>query len=151
MAKFKDNQNREWVVEITVATIKRVRSLLGVDLLQIAEGKLTDAILSDPVMLVDVLYAVCKPEAEAGGVSDEDFGRAMAGDAIDSATQALLEALASFFPSRRGELLRRVVAATNTALDKAVTLAEQRLSSGELERIAEAAATEALRPPTAGG
>ena len=150
MPTFKDNKGREWAVEITVSTIKRVRSLLSVDLLQVAEGKFTDALLSDPVLLVDVLYVVCKPEADAAGVSDEEFGQAMAGDAIDQATQAFLEALASFFPSRRGELLRRVVAATNKAIDKALTLTEERLNSGELERIADAAVSEALRPTTGG-
>ena len=30
-----------------------------------------------PFFLVDVLFAVCKPEADAKGITDEEFGRAM--------------------------------------------------------------------------
>ena len=39
--------------------------------------------------------------AEKQKISDEDFGRGLGGDAIDSATTALLEELVDFFPQRR--------------------------------------------------
>ena len=38
MRTFKDNGGREWTVEITVATLKRVRGLTGTDLMQVVEG-----------------------------------------------------------------------------------------------------------------
>ena len=87
MKTFTDNTGRTWTLSVTVGTIKRVRALCGVDLaniISIEAGKapnvgLLDRLASDPVLLVDVLYAVCKPEADAQNVSDEDFGRAMAG------------------------------------------------------------------------
>jgi hypothetical protein len=91
-----------------------------------------------------VVYAVCKPEAEAKGVSDEEFGRAMAGDAIEQATRALLEDLVGFSPSRRSRAnLQRVLEATWRVMDRAQDLVTARLDGGELERLMEQALTSA--------
>ncbi len=100
MKTFNDNAGRTWTVAINVDAIKRVKSLLGINLLEAVEGKLIEQLVSDPVMLCDVLYVLCKPEADAKQVSDEDFGRSMAGDAIDHGTTCLLEELVDFFRSR---------------------------------------------------
>ncbi len=142
MRQFKDNSGRTWTVEINVATLKRVRGLTGVDLMQVIEGTLIEKLIRDPVLLCDVVYAVCKPEADAATprVSDEEFGKAMAGDAIDAATSALLDELISFCPSPRDRAnLGRVLQATNRVLDKARDLTEQRIatltSEGELDKL----------------
>lgn len=140
MRTFKDNAGRTWTVSITVDAIKRVRGLLDVDLLEVVGGKLIDQLISDPVLLCDIVYAVCKPEADAQGISDEDFGKAMAGDAIEHATEALLDELVSFSPSPRDRAnLQRVLETTRKVMDKARDLVEQRIESGELDRIAEEA------------
>ena len=140
MRTFKDNAGRTWTVSITVDAIKRVRALLDVDLLEVVGGKLIDRLITDPVLLCDIVYAVCKPEADAQSVSEEDFGRAMAGDAIEHATTALLEELVSFSPSPRDRAnLKRVLETTQRVMDKVRDLIEQRIESGELDRIAEEA------------
>jgi hypothetical protein len=137
---FNDNAGRTWTIAINVDAIKRVRSLLDVDLLEIVEGTLIEKLIRDPVLLCDVVYAVCKPEADAKGVSDEEFGRAMAGDAIEHATKALLEDLVGFSPSPRDRAnLQRVLATTWNVMDRARDLVEQRLASGELEKVVERA------------
>ncbi len=140
MKTFNDNAGRTWTIAINVDAIKRVRSLLEVDLLEIVEGKLIERLIRDPVLLCDVVYAVCKPEADAKGVSDEEFGRAMAGDAIEHATKALLEDLVGFSPSPRDRAnLQRVLATTWNVMDRARDLVEKRLESGELEKVVERA------------
>jgi hypothetical protein len=140
MKSFTDNAGRSWSVEVNVAALKRVKGLTGVDLLEVLDGTLIDRLTRDPVLLCDVLYAACKPEADQHGVTDEEFGRAMAGDAIEHATGALLDEIVSFCPSPRDRAaLGRVLAATRTAMDKARDLIEQRLDSGELERAIEQA------------
>jgi hypothetical protein len=140
MKSFTDNAGRSWSVEVNVAALKRVKGLTGVDLLEVLDGTLIDRLTRDPVLLCDVLYAACKPDADQHGVTDEEFGRAMAGDAIEHATGALLDEIVSFCPSPRDRAaLGRVLAATRTAMDKARDLIEQRLDSGELERAIEQA------------
>ena len=109
MKTFSDNQGRTWTVTINVECIKRVKTLLGVNLLDAIEGELVERLVTDPVLLCDCVYAVCKPEAEARGITDEDFGRAMAGDAIEHACTALLEELVDFFPEPKRRVLAKAI------------------------------------------
>ncbi len=150
MHTFKDNQRREWTVEITVAAIKRVRGLAGVDLMEVLEGSngLIERLVRDPVLLCDVIYAACKPQADERQITDETFGASMAGDAIEHATAALLEELVDFCPSPRDRAnLGRVLVATREVMDKARDVVERRIDElidgGALER----AVLEAV-PPT---
>jgi hypothetical protein len=98
MARFKDNAGREWTLAVTVGAIRRVRDRLKVDLLEAAETDLLSRLARDAVLLVDALWCLVEPEARQRGVTDEEFGRAMTGGALDGATDALVEALLDFFP-----------------------------------------------------
>lgn len=111
MTTFRDNAGRAWDVVVHVLAVKRVRAALGVDLYRLVDDGLKGLgeLLADPVLLVDVLYVLCREAAEAAGVSDEDFGRSLAGDALERAAQAFLEALTDFFPDRRARQALRTV------------------------------------------
>jgi biotin synthase-related radical SAM superfamily protein len=140
---FKDNKGREWKIEVTVATIKRVRDLLEVDLLELLEGKLIERLIRDPVLLCNVVYAVCRPQAEAEQITDEDFGAAMAGDAIDNATKALLEELVNFSPSPKDRAnLIQVLETTWAAMDRARELIAEKIAGGEVTKAIEQALAE---------
>ena len=134
MKTFVDNAGRTWTVSINVDTVKRVRDLAKVNLLEIIEGKLLNELIGDPVLLCDVIYAVCKPEADTKAISDVDFGRAMAGDAIDGATTALLEDLVDFFPQGRRRVLSKALAKLRKFETAALQTVETRLESPALER-----------------
>ena len=116
MRSFTDNAGRVWTIAVNVAAVKRVRALCGIDLASAIEtspdGGISASTLSrlatDPVLLVDVLYALAKDEAAGQGVSDEDFGRAMAGDALDMAVTALIDEIVDFFPNPKRAFLRRI-------------------------------------------
>ena len=138
MHRFTDNAGRTWVVGITVDSIKRVRALTGLDLLQAIDGKMLETLLADPIKLCDCLYACCKPQADEASISDEDFGRAMAGDALEQGTTALLEDLVDFFPQRRRDLLRGALAKLREVEAKALDLAAKRLHSPETAQRLEA-------------
>jgi hypothetical protein len=136
MKTFTDNAGRTWTLAINVDVLKRVRGLIDVNLLDIIDGKLIERLYRDPVLLCDVVYAACKPEADARSVSDEEFGRAMAGDAIEQATKALLEELVLFSPSPRDRAnLQRVLETTWQVMDKARDLVEARLATVDAEQI----------------
>ena len=152
MKTFTDNAGRTWTVAINVECIKRVKTLLSVNLLDAIEGKLIEDLVSDPVLLCDVIYAVCKPEADTKEISDEEFGRAMAGDAIDNATTALLEELVDFFPSGKRQVLAKALAKLKTFQTKAVETASKRLDDPNLDQQLEALLKEGELPePTPGG
>lgn len=133
MKTFRDNAGRTWTVSINVDAIRRVRNLLEVDLLEAAEGKLLERLMGDPVMLCDVIYCICKPEADAQDVTDEEFGRAMAGDAIDAATTALLEDLVDFFPGPKRLLLSKALQKLRKLEEMTLEAARVRLDSPILE------------------
>ncbi len=134
MKEFTDNADRVWTVEINVTAVKRVRDLLGVDLLSIVDdGKLLGRLTTEPVLLVDVIYVLCKPQADTLEVSDEDFGRAMGGDSLEAATTALLEELVAFFPTKRRRLLKRALAKFEEVETKVLELAEAKLDSPEVK------------------
>jgi len=101
--RFTDAAGRVWPVEITVGTVKDLRKLLDVDLLSIIEpaDTLLDRLATDAVLLCDTLFVVCRRECEARGVTDEDFGRALGGEAIEQAAGAFLEAIDCFFRNAR--------------------------------------------------
>lgn len=104
MRTFVDNAGRTWTIAINVWAIKRVRGLAGVDLYSLVDGSNFEALgklLQDPISLVDVLFVLCKEEADRLNVSDEDFGRAMAGDSLSRATDAFLAEYTDFFPDPR--------------------------------------------------
>ena len=133
MKTFKDNADRIWSVTINVDAIKRVRSLLQVDLMEAVEGRLIERLMADPVLLCDVIYCVCKDEADARGVTDEEFGRAMAGDAIELATTALLEELVDFFPLGKRQLLRKALAKLESFQETMLSVVTARLDSPEFD------------------
>ncbi|MCX7804797.1 MAG: hypothetical protein N3A38_06355 [Planctomycetota bacterium] len=119
MRAFRDNAGREWTVAVDIAAVKRVRDLMKLDLVGKDAASAFERLISDPVTLCDVLYAICKPQADGAGVTDEDFGRAMAGDAIERAARALLEELADFTPNVRDrERARRIVTALFTLAER---------------------------------
>ncbi len=127
MRSFTDNLGRAWTVTINVAAIKRVRGLVNVDLYKLVDDgfKPLAALVSDPVQLADVLYCLCKDEADAKQISDEDFGRALGGDAITLAADAFVEELIDFFPDARARTsLKKVLAAGRTVRDKLLDHAE---------------------------
>ena len=141
MKSFTDNLGRTWTLVVNVAAIKRVRALCGVDLNAIVEidkdnnptAELLERLSTDPVLLVDVLYAVCKTECDQKGVSDEEFGAAMAGDAIEQATAALLDEVVDFFPTAKRAALQKILAATRRIEALAKKKLESILGSAEFE------------------
>ena len=136
MTCFTDNQERTWSLSVNVNTLRRVKALCGVmltDLVVLEPGKkptmeLLERLANDPVLLVDVLYATIKPEADARGISDESFGAAMVGDVLETAVTALLEEVIVFFPSAKRMVLKRL-------LDVSLRFTQQQRK--ELERLME--------------
>jgi len=111
MATFRDTNGRDWHIALTVADIKRVQQLTSVLLTSLVEDKLVPLaeLIGDPVRLVDTLYAIVQPQADAAGVTDEQFGRSLGGDSLEQAANAFVEGLLDFFPSRQRDLLKQLM------------------------------------------
>lgn len=136
MKTFKDNAGRSWEVDVHVTAIERVRAATGIDLLTAVDPQahLFDTLAADPVRLVGVLFTLCEEQAEKRGVAPEDFGRGMAGDALDAACEALEGATIDFFPKLRRTLLQQGTEKMRDQRQKAFQAAAEFLGSPEFER-----------------
>jgi hypothetical protein len=150
MHTFADTLGRTWTVTINVDVIRRVRSLLNINLLEAVEGRLLERLITDPVLLCDILFVVIQPEAVAKDISDEDFGRSLGGDVLDLATTALLEELVDFFPSAKRTVFRKALIKLKQLETLAIETATQRLESSELEQRMRAAISGTQAASTSG-
>jgi hypothetical protein len=155
MPTFKDAKGRSWEVVVSVDTIKRLRSMLEVDLLKVIEPEndVMRNLLLDPIYLANVLYVTVRPEADRLKVTDEDFGQGLFGEALDAAMKAFMEALADFFrgPVHR-TALKEMVARVFETERKAAVAVKERIDAGELDRaIAEEVALQPQRSSGSSG
>ena len=102
MKIFKDNAGKSWELSINIASIKRVKSALDVNLLKVLEEKnFLASLVEDIENFFNVIYILCKPQADAANIDEEQFAVSMVGKAFDSASDAFLVELADFFLARR--------------------------------------------------
>ncbi|MCE5280340.1 MAG: hypothetical protein ABFD92_07860 [Planctomycetaceae bacterium] len=133
MRMFKDTENRTWQVAVNVGSIKRVRDVLGINLLEMIESKEMQALITDPMQVVDILYVMCGEQIESRSLSAEQFYAGLVGDVLGDAADALLEDLVDFFPRGRRELLRKAAGKCRTLVDRVLAAATARLDSGQIE------------------
>lgn len=134
MHSFNDSTGATWNIQITVADIKRVRSLLGIDLANAFAGDdepLVVTLMADDARLADVLYCLVKDQADGLGVTDEAFGRRLGGGALAEGQKAFVDEWLDFFQSRGRleavELITQATAMMTAARDEIMT----RLKSGK--------------------
>ncbi|MCC7409104.1 MAG: hypothetical protein IT442_13635 [Phycisphaeraceae bacterium] len=142
MKTFTDNASRSWTIQLTLDAVKRVKNLVGVNLLELeggdpaSGGPLLTRLGTDVLLLCDVIYALIKPQADqrqGGGVSDEQFAAALGGDAILAAQTAFYEELVDFFRGlHRGDLVK-VVQMQRRMIDLAVQRIETRIDGLDLD------------------
>jgi len=147
MSRFTDTAGRDWIVAVNVFSIKRVRVALEIDLTQVYDADGTDILTrlaNDPVALVDVLYVLCRDQAVERDLSDEDFARAVAGDVIDQATGAFVEAMIHFFPHRQSRPLAAIWARVTRGDERVAEALLDRVEGGSLDRLVDDQVTKAI-------
>ena len=143
MRSFKDNEGREWTVLIEIDTIRRVRSEHGIDLAQtIRDQSILERLSDDVVLLCDVLYSICRPQADNRKLTAEDFGRALYGDAIASATEAFMGGIIDFFPPEKRRLLQQVADAGKNSEAEVMTTIQKAIDNGLLDVVSQKALNE---------
>lgn len=134
MHQFKDTEGREWTIALTIGAVKRVKALTGVNLLDplgakrrkigtaILKGRpLVTRLQMDPELMVNVIFALVKPTADSRGVTDEEFGESLGGDAAFQAYEAFMGEWRDFFHG-----LRRETEAKSIEVNAEVVRAEDR-------------------------
>ncbi|MCG3127387.1 MAG: hypothetical protein CHACPFDD_02247 [Phycisphaerae bacterium] len=138
MKTFNDNAGRTWTLAVNVDAIKRVEGLIeGVNLANLTHGDppLLTRLETDIVLLCDVIFALVKPQADQLGVSDEEFGKAMGGDAIIAAHDALWEELNGFFRQLRRTDTARAIEKQATLVKATVAAIEQQVETLDVDEV----------------
>ena len=142
MKVFKDNQGREWQIALNVYEMKRIRAVLGVDLVNVItldkEGAvkvdLVDRIANDPCLLVDILWVLVESQAKEEGVSDVEFGSSLSGAASDSAPAAVRDSLVYFFPGAKRLFLKKAVEVSRKYTGEMTGVLEKALADPDFDR-----------------
>ena len=124
MHQFSDTAGRTWQLALTIGGVKRVKDLLHVDLLNPLGAKprkvrgvakksrpLVTRLQLDPALLIDCIFALVKPQADSQGVTDEQFGEALGGEAAYDAYEAFMREWQAFFRGLRREAEARAIQA----------------------------------------
>ena len=88
---------------------------------------------TDVILLCDVIFALVKPQADQQGVTDEQFGASLGGEAILMAQTALYEELVDFFRGAGRADLAKAVETQRRMIDLAVSRIETRIDKLDLE------------------
>ncbi|GEM_PF-946028 len=146
MREIVDGVGRTWKLAVSIGGVKRVRELLGADMLEMIddrdEAKRLAAVkrfTGDLVFAVDVIYVLLKPQAEKLDVSQEDFAETMFGEPMEKAFRAFVEEVVDFF---RSPALRAALTAALARLEQAARAGQpgaeklvRRIESGEFDEM----------------
>ena len=166
--------DEKWTLNITIGDVKRVKTMVGVDLMQPlpvtrplsnefkewlsaggfmlgelkpkqeiflrniysekdpAEASLLAQLQSDPILLIDVIFVLVKPQADARSLTDEQFGIKVGGEELNSIVDAFWGAYEDFFQKCGNSALEKLIHLNRKMMAKAMDSAEK---SVDLEKI----------------
>lgn len=141
MTTFNDKTKTPWTLELTVGSARRVKADTTVDLVNIisldgdgkASMKTLEKLIEDPFALVNVIFSLCKPQAEKAGITDEAFAELLDADAVEAAANALVEEIINFTPAAKRKALTKIHQIAQRIAAKNEAALDQILESGQLE------------------
>lgn len=128
MKSFK-SLDRDWQLTVNYSAGERVKALTNLDLFSI---NIFEEIGNNPMKLIETLYAICQPEADANKITKQQFVDSLAGDTIEKAADALTQEIIDFFPSSRRETLKRLLATAEQLQGKALEMLDAKLKDPNL-------------------
>jgi len=112
MATFTTLDGKQWLIEMNYLTVKRVRDLCGVNVLDICnlDQQTLSGWVADDLKVLEVICAVVRPQLAALDMADEEFFSACDGGVLKEAVERLVDQVADFFQEPRKGLVKKVLA-----------------------------------------
>jgi len=139
MKLFKDVNGKEYSVAVNVLAVKKLRAI-GCDIMA-ADGSGIQQLANDPVLLLDALYTLCGSQVT---VTQDEWLEAFSGDTIETATNAMVEAIIDFFPQSRRAVLQKGMAKSRELEKQILALAEQKIDLMDCESAMNSQASQEL-------
>ena len=145
MRVFKDKNDFSWEIEVNISALKRVKSYLDLNLLDIFKQnqetqkfELLEKISEDPILLVDLLFVLCEKQVKERKMSTEDFANVFSGEVIENAVNSLLYEIIDFFPETKKAVLKKILDTGKKMQGEAEKLILEKLDNVNLEQMLKA-------------
>ena len=150
MKTFKDKADRNWTIGINLATAKRLRDTLNVDLLQpeIGDPPLLTRLGTDEILLGEVLCVLLSDQFEAHKVTADDVLAAFDGQTLLAAQEAFYEDLVDFFRGRGRTDRAKAVAKQAEMIAATVARVEQKIDEIDIDEMIDGAMSGDLQAPS---
>jgi hypothetical protein len=137
MKTFKDSTGRGWEISLTLGSAMKVKSKLGVDLLQPEDGDppLLTRLGTDEMLLAEIICCLLENQFEKHGVDAENIYEAFDGETLLASQKAFYEELVDFFRSRGRADRAKAVAKQTALINLAVAQAEQKIDAVDIENL----------------
>lgn len=105
MSLFQDATGKQWRVELTLGSLRRLKSEAEFDLSAMSvDERFATALMGDPVTLANVCWVLCREQAV--GTTRDQFEDAIDGDAVERLQVAVFEAIVDFFHRAQAESIK---------------------------------------------
>ncbi len=140
MKTIHDSANNQYTLAINYGGVKRVRSMLGIDLMTPYEGNplIGGEKPVDMIAIVDVIYLLVKDDADRHGLTDEQWAAVMGPQQMDAAATAFYAEWTDFFRSLNRPDAATVIQKQLEIMRQAVQEATRRLEAIDPGKIVEA-------------
>lgn len=135
MPKFTDADGREWLVDLTLPDVRRVKKELDVDLLD-EQRDVYVRLIDSTETLVDVISVLLTDQIKERQLDAVGFAKALRTEAVlDAATEALLEGIVAFSPRRRRAALQSLLKKTQTYMETTGHHAKTLIESDRADKV----------------
>lgn len=130
MREFIDGNGRVWSVKLDISAAKRIEQIAKFKIFDPENSDVLMRLMTDRILVADVLYAMIHPQAVSKGVTAEDFGSSLYGKPMGDARQAVVDELADFSEEPTRSIIQKQIK-TLSALETEI----QKQGATELEKI----------------
>lgn len=133
---MKDTEGREWSFRFTGLTVRDLAAATGLDTKSLTGPQsLIVKIGECESTLYRVLWITIRPQAEARGLTEDQWFACLDDNAIQSATEEWLEAYVNFSPPARRAVLAKTIQAIRQAREKETEVLMNLVQSGQMDEI----------------
>jgi len=137
MKSFKDSTGREWAITLTLGTALKVKSKLGIDLLQPEAGDppLLSRLGTDELLLAEIICCLLEGQFEKHGVTEDDIYECFDGETLLASQKAFYEEMTDFFQSRGRTDRAKAVSKQTRLISLAITAAESKIDAIDVDSL----------------
>lgn len=139
MKDFRDAENRTWKIDLNCDTVQQAKDVMGCNVLDLidTESALFAQVLEFPVLVAKIVHVLCQEQIEKAGIDERTFRRAMNGDALSDATEALRSEIVNFSPRSTRPAMQRMMEKQREAEEKGMALVMAKIDDPRLMQAVE--------------